>query len=317
MRGCVIFPLVAGGQVVDLYGRSIEGRRHLFLPGERRGVFNPQGAQNTDEVIVTESVIDAAALWSAGLRNVIPTYGTTGLTEEMIAHLVECRVKRVVLLMDADEAGRAAAIEMAQRLNAVNIDARSVELPAKDAAEFIAAGGTAEDVRRILTPPKTAARNESKSNLQVETSTDGSMLFVIGEREYRVRGLSPVGLERLRVNVRLTINGNFHLDTLDLYHARARTLFAQSAAKLCGVSEQQVSADLLQMIERLEAARLEMRRNGDSDNGQHDAPMTPQERDAALAYLKDPHLTQRIVEDFRKCGLVGERATVLVVSTRI
>src|SRR5712692_2893629 len=32
LRGCVIFPLVAGGQVVGLYGRSIEGRRHLYLP---------------------------------------------------------------------------------------------------------------------------------------------------------------------------------------------------------------------------------------------------------------------------------------------
>src|SRR6266571_426113 len=155
MRSCVIFPLVAvvgphSGHVVGLYGRSIEGRRHLYLPGERRGVFNPQGARNTEEVIVTESVIDAAALWSAGLRNVIPTYGTTGLTEEIIAHLVECRVKRVVLMLDADEAGRAAAIEMAQRLNAVNIEARSVELPAKDAAEFIAAGDTAEEIRALI-----------------------------------------------------------------------------------------------------------------------------------------------------------------------
>jgi hypothetical protein len=53
-----------------------------------------------------------------------------------------------------------------------------------------------------------------------------------------------------------------------------------------------------------------MRRNGDEQN-QHEAPMTPAEREAALHYLKDPKLTERIVEDFRKCGLVGERATVL------
>ena len=285
LRGCVIFPLVnaATGQVVNLYGRSVEGRRHLYLPGERRGIFNPQGAKNTDEVIITESVIDAAALWSAGLRNVIPTYGTTGLTDEIIAHLVECRVKRVVLLMDADEAGRAAAIDMAQRLAAVNIDARSVELPAKDAAEFIASGGTADDVRRIITLPVTTS--ESKSTLQVETSADGSMLFVIDDREYRIRGLSPVGLERLRVNVRLTINGNFHLDTIDLYQARARALFAQGAAKLCGVSEQQVSADLLRMIEKLEAARLAMRKNGDDPN-HNDAPMTPDERAAGSGLSK-------------------------------
>ena len=84
--------------MVGLYGRSLEGRRHLYLPGERHGIFNLQGAKNSDEVIITESVIDAAALWSAGLRNVIPTYGVTGLTEEIISHLVESRVKRVVLM---------------------------------------------------------------------------------------------------------------------------------------------------------------------------------------------------------------------------
>jgi DNA primase len=314
LRGCVVFPLVAAGgansgHVVGLYGRSIEGRRHLYLPGERRGIFNPQGAKNTDETIIAESVIDAAVLWSAGLRNVIPTYGTTGLTEEIIAHLVECRVRRVVLLLDADEAGRAAAVEMAQRFAVVNVAARAVELPAKDAAEFITKGGTADDVRRILTPPTTTTTSKPTA-LQVETSADGSMLFAIDGREYRVRGLSPVGLERLRVNVRLTINGAFHLDTIDLYQARARALFAQSAAKLCGVGEQQVTGDLLQMIEKLEAARLAMRKNGEDQN-HNDAPMTPVERDAALRYLKDPKLTECIVEDFRKCGLVGERATVL------
>jgi DNA primase catalytic core len=316
LRGCVIFPLVnaATGQVVNLYGRSVEGRRHLYLPGERRGIFNPQGARNTDEVIITESVIDAAALWSAGLRNVIPAYGTTGLTEEIVSHLVECRVKRVVMMMDADEAGRAAAVDMAQRLAAVNIEARNIELPAKDASEFLVNGGSAEEIRVLLTgsagvSPAVSAPARTAS-LQLETSNDGSILFAIDGREYRIRGLSPVGLERLRVNVRLTINSNFHLDTIDLYQARARALFAQSAAKLCGVSEQQAGADLLQMIEKLEAARLELRRNGNEAN-KPDAPMTPDERAAGLAYLKDPKLTERIVDDFRKCGLVGERATVL------
>ncbi|HSL78390.1 MAG TPA: CHC2 zinc finger domain-containing protein, partial [Pseudolabrys sp.] len=337
LGGCVLFPLVAAvgansGHVVGLYGRSIEGRRHLYLPGERRGVFNPQGAKNSDEVIVTESVIDAAALWSAGLRNVIPVYGVTGLTEEIMAHLVECRVRRVVLLLDADEAGRAAAIDMAQRLAAVNIEARSVRLPVKDAAEFIAGGGLVDELRRLITGNAASSSADASAAsgatavagtlMQLETSTDGSMLFASADREYRVRGLSPVGLERLRVNVRLSVtdqstNGHgqaamtrFHLDTIDLYQARARSLFAQSAAKLCGVSEQQVSADLLQLIEKLEAARLAMRRNGDEAN-HNEAPMTPAEREAALHYLKDPKLTERIVADFRKCGLVGERGTVL------
>lgn len=319
MSGCVIFPLVAApsGQVVSLYGRHCERRQHLYLPGERRGVFNPQGARNTDEVIIVESVIDAAALWSTGLRNVIPIYGTTGLTEEIVEHLRECRVKRALLMMDSDEAGRAAAVEIAAKLREAGIESRSVELPAKDPAEFIAQGGTADDVRAAIAGSTAgsealvieSSEKQTAARPEVETTADGATTFSLDGREYRVRGLSPNGLDRLKVNVRLKVGAAFHLDTLDLYQARARTQFAESAAKLCRTGEQQVSADLLQLIEHLEAARLSMRR---ADTSTDEAPMTAEEREAALEYLRSPKLCERIVEDFRKCGLVGERATVLV-----
>jgi DNA primase catalytic core len=89
MYGSVVFPLVDAGtnQVVGLYGRKVETQssqrtqseekslttdhrplttaRHLYLSGGRRGVFNPAGAKETDEIILAESVIDALALWSA------------------------------------------------------------------------------------------------------------------------------------------------------------------------------------------------------------------------------------------------------------
>jgi DNA primase catalytic core len=315
MFGCVVFPLVLAStnQVINLYGRNclqnerlnMPATRHLYLPGDRRGIFNPQGAKNADEVIITESVIDAAALWSVGIRSVIPAYGVTGLTDEIVSHLSECRVKRVALMLDADEAGRAAALEMSARLEQSNIASRIVELPAKDAAEYLTQGGTAYDICTLLAPPKD---EESDKPSALEQLSDGSYLMNLDQREYRIRGLSPVGMDRLKVNVRLTVNGNFHLDTLDLYQSRSRASFAHTAAKLCNVMEQHVNADLLSLIEQLEAARLLMRKNDDESSN---APMTPQEKEAALSFLKDPRLCERIVEDFRKCGLVGERATVL------
>jgi DNA primase len=118
--------------------------------------------------------MDAAALWSAGLRNAIPVYGVTGLTEEIKAHLVECRVRRVVLLLDTDDAGCAAASDMAQRLAAMSIEARSVELPVKDAAEFIAGGGTAENVRRLMATPATSKPN---APVQVKRATTAQCCF--------------------------------------------------------------------------------------------------------------------------------------------
>src|SRR5262245_36144290 len=166
MGGCVVFPLVnaASGQVVNLYGRYagiheslyLPGAQHLYLPGARRGVFNPQGARNTDEVIVTESVIDAAAVWSAGLRNVLPAYGVNGLTDEIVAHFEECRVKRVALALDSDDAGEYAARRFGERLKEINITSRAVILPAKDASEWIASGATADDLRSLVAPAQEA-----------------------------------------------------------------------------------------------------------------------------------------------------------------
>src|SRR6266540_2287394 len=167
LGGCVVFPLVdaRNNEVISLYGRYcgkeeklyLPGAQHLYLPGPRRGVFNPQGARNADEVIVTESVIDACAAWSAGVRNVIPAYGTNGLTEEIITHLRECRVSRVALMLDADDAGEHAAKQMEQRLGEIEIAARSILLPVKDASEFIASGATADELRALVKAHKAGA----------------------------------------------------------------------------------------------------------------------------------------------------------------
>ncbi len=319
MGGCVIFPLVdaASGRVVSLYGRRCgkeediypEGARHLYLPGPQRGVFNPQGTRNADEVIITESVIDAAAAWSVGLRNVLPVYGTNGLTDEILDHLRECRVKRVALLLDSDETGQWAAGRMSERLRELNISARSVLLPVKDASEMVSSGAGAEELREMLAAPEAEPQEEApRARIEMEKESDGSLQCVIANREYRARGLQAVGLDRLKVNLRLKVGGAFHLDTLDLYQARSRSQFAATAAKLCRVDEREVNADLLALIEMLEGARLEMKKTPASEEA---APMTEAEKEAALAFLREPHLCERIVEDFKRCGFEGERETVL------
>jgi DNA primase len=307
--GSVVFPLLDAGanQTVSLYARHTEKRQHLYLAGKRRGLFNPAGAKETEEIILTESVIDALALWSIGIRNVTCSYGTNGLTDEILGHLSESRIKRVVLMLDADDAGREAVRRFSEELNEIGIESRSVELPAKDAAEFIAGGGTLEQVQSLLSQIET--QNET-IGAEMETLPDGTKQIAFQNREYRVRGLSPFGLEKLKINLRLSVGNLFHLDTLDLYQSRARQNFAQAAARACRVNESVISADLLALIERLEAERLQMRKTSNSEV-ETNAAMTDAEKQTAISFLKDPQLAERIVEDFRRCGLVGERSTVL------
>jgi DNA primase catalytic core len=314
MSGCVVFPLVDArtGQVVNLYGRSVKHNpqlTHLYLPGPKRGVFNPQGARNTDEVVLAESVIDACAIWSAGIRNVMPVYGTNGLTDEIIAHLQECRVKRVVLMLDSDPAGEHAARLMEQCLSEIDLAVRSVRLPVKDAAEFVAGGGSAQELAALIKPAgEIITEPETSARIALEKQSDGALRWAPDGREYRIRGLSAVGLERMKINLRLSAGGSFHLDTIDLYQARSRQAFAQTASGLCRVDEKRIAADLLGLIEPLERERLQMKQTAPSES----APMTPAERKAALELLSAPDLCERIVEDFKRCGLEGEGKTLLV-----
>jgi DNA primase len=318
LENCVVFPLVApgSGQVLSLYGRSIQGRRHLYLPGERRGMFNPQGAQTGGEVILTESVIDAAALWAAGVRNAIPIFGINGLTEDILRHLEETRVRRVTLLLDSDEAGRAAARRLSERL-AVHFEVRSVDLDAKDPAEFLAGGGSADEIRERIreawqptqTPPASPVEpNDCELRLE---HRDGVLTLNASDREYRARGLAAVGLDRLRVNLRVKTDKGFHLDTIDLYQARSRASFAQAALTATGLPEARIAKDLLELVDRLEEERLRMRRE-DRHSENEPAVMTDEDRRQALEFLKSPDLIERIAADFEAAGLVGERAGALV-----
>jgi DNA primase len=319
LEGCVVFPLVApgSGQVLSLYGRSIQGRRHLYLPGERRGVFNPQGAQTAGEVILTESVIDAAALWAAGIRNVIPIYGINGLTEDIVNHLQETRVTRVTLLLDSDEAGRAAARRLSEKLG-LHFEVRTVELDAKDPAEFLAAGGSVDEIRERIreawqsaeTAP--AARPEPNDSRVDVKHRDGALLLTASDREYRARGLTAVGLDRLRVNLRVKSDKGFHLDTIDLYQARSRASFAQAASTATALPEARIAQDLLELVDRLEEERLRLPREDRQPEKEAARTMSDQERREALEFLQSPDLVERIAADFEAAGLVGERAGALV-----
>jgi len=309
MFGSVVFPLLDANsnQAVGLYARHTDKKQHLYLAGKRRGVFNPAGAKETEEIILTESVIDALSLWSLGIRNVTCAYGVNGLTEEIINHLSESRIKKVTLMLDSDATGKEAVEKFSEKLSAIGIESRSIELPGKDASEFVTNGGTLEQVQSLLSAVETQTET---LNPELATLADGTRTITFNQREYRVRGLSPFGLEKLKINLRLNVGNLFHLDTLDLYQSRARQTFSQVAAKSCRVSESIINSDLLTLIENLEAERLQMRKTSNAEV-ETSAAMTETEKQTALSFLKDERLCEKIVEDFRRCGLVGERSTVL------
>lgn len=323
MGGCVVFPLAdpVSAAWINLYGRGVKTDRHCYLPGPLRGVFNFQAARTGEEVILTESVIDACSFHQAGVRNSIPLYGINGFTSDHLDLLKREGVKRAVLALDNDEAGRRATDSIKERLTAAGIETQSVEWPegVKDANEVLVSwsaellreiahgpgvGGQGEDVAAIESFPLTDSVEapQTAPAASIPPSKDGSILLSRHGLDFSARVQSTL-LGRLRVTVKVSRGDVFHVDSIDLYASRARSEFAKKVEKVLSAEAAQVESALLSLI-------VECERVGEADAGEIAAaqpePMSEAERREALAFLKRPDLLDVISRDIDALGYVGE-----------
>jgi len=133
-------------------------------------------------------------------------------------------------------------------------------------------------------------------------------------RRWRVRGWPKnLAVGVLKVNVMVSNGeGGFHVDTLDLYAARARGAFVQQAASELGMGEGVLKTDLGRVLLKLEGLQDEAITQALAPKETAVPSMTEAEQMQALALLKAPDLMARIVADFDACGVVGEATNKLV-----
>jgi DNA primase len=142
--------------------------------------------------------------------------------------------------------------------------------------------------------------------------SEREVVMQLGERRYRVRGLPKnLAYDTLKVNLLVSRNDRFYVDTLDLYAARARASYTTQAAVELGVAEPVIRADLGSVLLQLEALQDATIKQTLTPAPKETA-LTPELETAALALLRDPLLTQRIVTDVAAIGVVGEDSNALV-----
>jgi DNA primase catalytic core len=154
--------------------------------------------------------------------------------------------------------------------------------------------------------------------LDMPVEMRGEDIFLTrGDRKYRIRGLNKnMSHELLKVNVLLSGTNargmsGFHVDTLDLYSARQRGVFTKQAAEELGIKEEVLRGDLGRVLLKLEELQDEQIRKA-LEPEKVEVVIGPEERAAALELLRDPRLLERIIEDFARCGVVGEETNKLV-----
>lgn len=188
-----------------------------------------------------------------------------------------------------------------------------------DAAEDVASGAldapvsTAPLAAEPDLPESTEASPVPKPVAEVDaTVSPQETVIALGDRRYRIRGLDKnLSYEQLKVNVLVSRGERFHVDTLDLYSARHRGSYIKQAGIELGLKEEVLKKDLGKVLLKLETLQEK----------QIQAALAPQDKavvlsdadqQAALALLKDPHLLNRILDDFTRAGVVGEKTNTLV-----
>jgi DNA primase len=143
-NGSLVVPVLDdAGNVTEVYGRKITPNlrkgtpKHLYLPGPHIGVWNREGLNGQQEVILCEALIDALAFWHAGFHNVTCSYGTEGFTDDHLAAFQEAGIQRVLIAYDRDAAGNAAAAKLAKQLQAEGLACYRSHFPkGMDANEY-------------------------------------------------------------------------------------------------------------------------------------------------------------------------------------
>jgi DNA primase len=132
-------------------------------------------------------------------------------------------------------------------------------------------------------------------------------------RRWRVRGLAKnLAYEVLKVNVLVAQSDNFHVDTFDLYAARARSAYLTQAAAELGAAEDVLKADLGRVLLKLEALQEQAIQAALQPKASAQPAMNADEHLAALELLNAPDLPARILADFEAAGVVGESTNKLV-----
>ena len=159
-----------------------------------------------------------------------------------------------------------------------------------------------------VSSPEPATKKEKAVGL--EQRGDAWFMDIEG-REYRVAGLEKtVGTDALKIALRLRHGERFHLDQVDLCRDMERRRFVERAAEETGLTADLLKRDLGKLLLAVEQAQAELSKPQEQTG--HVVTLTPEEREAALTWLREPNLIGRLRAAFHQAGIIGEETNTLV-----
>lgn len=336
---CIVFALRdRSNQVSGLYFRSTindEDQKHFYLK-ERRGLYPGYPKVETERLILTEAIIDAATLLQQSVitkdYSVLSCYGTNGFTQEHWTAVKSLpALKEIIFAFDGDEAGSKAVAKYAAALreHLPHIVITTLAVPAGEDINSIALSHEPDILVHLLserkdfflssenkTPePATVAAEKKPSPGGLDTTNPYKLCYSTEVVSYYVQGGISKQLDSMKVTlvVERKDNSQKSRNKLDLYEDKQVDKLSREVSEKLLLDKSLLDEDLYRLTDLLDDYREKdlIKPGGDTGSVTGVYPLMLQERTAAESFLKAPDLITRLNDLLGQAGIVGEETNRL------
>jgi len=336
LKQCITFPLKdKNGNITSLYGRRIinstpgfkenysaEFGKHYYSEN-RSGLYPHYPPQETETLIITEAIIDAASLLqiptfakaTAGREElqsitILSAYGTNGLTAEHKAAIAELKnLQEVIFFFDGDKAGQQGAAKYSEELAKQGIKTSIVCTPPNEDVNsmFVTYGKEAilqlieerqpvNDETFLSTEITLTEKEEisTPSHQQINTSplntdTPNKIIYETQTARYIIKGSLLKTFDRMVVSldVQCLETGTKYRCRLDLYEEKQTRKEAREASEKLELRSDLVEKDLSQLTDLLEEYR-DNQLQQTTEEMSNDKPLSLPEQATTKAFLAEP-----------------------------
>jgi DNA primase len=348
----IVFPLKnQKGQTVSLYFRSTiasDGRSRHFYLRDRQGLYPKYPKAETQKLILTEAIIDAATLLQQESiikqYEILSLYGTNGLMDEHLAAIKGLKdLQEIVFWFDGDESGQAAAEKykaileeavLPQKAGQAGIIISQVLTPDNEDVNSLLDGHEEQiltnllENRQALEAPKTQSlffsneksvekENQSEQPIQskqeLDTSNQSNLIYKGSAAEYQIKGFKLSQLDSLKVSLLITRNGQDFRAKTELYEYKQTNTVSQKAATLLGLDAAQIEKDLGRLTTLLENYREAYKDKESSESNQVQIKVPESTIPKCLELLKAKDYFQKLNELIGKTGVIGENESRMLL----
>jgi hypothetical protein len=295
LKGCLTIPLSGyNGHIANIVGYHLHPqakKRVRSLNGA--GIFNESFLRNVEQLVLTESPLEALLLIQAEVP--WATF-VVGDDEKYVHFIQEHHIRRVVFTFE----GRA---RLYYELARGGISARRVTLDRRRLVEPDAKG----DLAALLSGEKGTEGGIPSDAIQ---EIEGGFVFRFPQLSYRVIGnFTDYGLS-MRANLKAFTDAEVFVDALDLYKNRDRQNLIYNLMERFGLRDQvQLEKELHQMIDVIEKHRQKK----EQEKMRIKPQLTEYQKDVGMRFLTSPHLIDEIDADYTHLGYVRERKNKILL----